>query len=216
MTVYLLHKEPLFPPVEEAEPDGLIAIGGDLSVERIICAYSQGIFPWFMEEGIVYWYSPDPRMVLFPEKFHKSESLNRILKSGKFSVRIDTGFEDVIRACASTKRTNEDGGWINESFTEAYHELYRRGLAHSVETYYRNELVGGLYGVSLGAAFFGESMFFRMPNASKVAFAALVEFCLQHGLTFIDCQVETSHLRSLGASTVSRTEYLKLLEKALT
>ncbi|MCX6279814.1 MAG: leucyl/phenylalanyl-tRNA--protein transferase [Bacteroidetes bacterium] len=216
MTVYLLHKEPLFPPVEDAEPDGLIAIGGDLSVERIILAYSQGIFPWFMEEGDVYWYSPDPRMVLFPEKFHKSESLDRILKSGKFSVRIDSGFEDVIRACASTKRADEAGTWINESFTEAYHELYRRGLAHSVETYYGNELVGGLYGVSLGAAFFGESMFFKMPNASKVAFAALVEFCLHHGLTFIDCQVETSHLRSLGASTVSRTEYLKLLEKALT
>ena len=215
MTVYLLSEMPVFPPVDDAEPDGLIAIGGDLSVERLLRAYSGGIFPWFMEEGEVYWYSPDPRMILLPEKYHQPETLNRILKSGKFSVRIDTRFEEVIMACATVGRPDNGGTWINQDFIAAYVELHRCGLAHSIETYYQNELVGGLYGVSLGAAFFGESMFYKIPNASKVAFAMLVELCRQNNFIFIDCQVETRHLLNLGAKSVPRKKFLMLLNEAL-
>jgi leucyl/phenylalanyl-tRNA--protein transferase len=215
MAVYLLPEEPVFPPVDEAEPDGLIAIGGDLTVERLIQAYAQGIFPWFKEGGDVYWYSPDPRMVMFPGHFKSPGSLNRIIQSNKFTVRLDTVFEQVIRKCSETVRTGEDGTWISEDFIEAYVALHKEGFAHSVETFYREELVGGLYGVSIGVAFFGESMFFTMSNASKVAFHALVQQCGDFGFHFIDCQVETTHLKGLGASLIDRKEYLVRLDEAL-
>ena len=215
MTVYLLPEEPLFPPVDEAEPDGLIAIGGDLSVERLLQAYAQGIFPWFREEEDVFWYSPDPRMILFPEHFKVSDSLKRTISNKKFTIKFDTAFDRVIRGCAAAPRPGQDGTWISEDFIDAYGELHARGFAHSAEVFYQEELVGGLYGVSLGAAFFGESMFFRMNNASKVAFHALVERCLQNGFKFIDCQVETTHLMGLGATLVDRKEYLLLLADAL-
>jgi leucyl/phenylalanyl-tRNA--protein transferase len=215
MTVYLLPEEPFFPPVDEAEPDGLVAIGGDLASERLLQAYAHGIFPWFRDDDDVYWYSPDPRLVMFPDQFMVSDSLKRILRSSRFSVKFDTVFEEVIRACAEAPRPGQDGTWISEDFIEAYCELNKQGFAHSVEVFMGNELAGGLYGVSLGAAFFGESMFFRSSNASKVAFNALVERCRQYGFRFIDCQVETSHLVGLGAIKLSRNDYIKLLNTTL-
>ena len=212
MTVYLLPEEPFFPPAVDAEPDGLIAIGGDLSPERLLQAYANGIFPWFRDEEDVFWYSPDPRLILFPGQFKLPSSLNRIIRSRKFTVKFDTDFTSVIRGCAESVRPGQDGTWISGDFIEAYSALHRKGFAHSVEVYFQDDLVGGLYGVSLGAAFFGESMFYRMNNASKVALHALVERCRQYGINFIDCQVETGHLQGLGAVLVDRVDYLNLLE----
>ena len=216
MTVYLLPEEPFFPPPGEAEPDGLIAIGGDLSADRLLQAYGQGIFPWFREDDDIYWYSPDPRMILFPDQFKISDSLKRVLKSKQFTVKFDTSFERVIRNCAAAYRPGQDGTWIDQDFIEAYGALHAMGFAHSAEVFHGEELVGGLCGVSLGAAFFGESMFFTMNNASKVAFHALVERCRQYGFKFIDCQVETAHLMNLGASLIPRNDYMALLAEALT
>ncbi|MCX6307079.1 MAG: leucyl/phenylalanyl-tRNA--protein transferase [Bacteroidetes bacterium] len=215
MTVYLLPEEPYFPPVDEAEPDGLVAIGGDLSVERLLEAYTHGIFPWFRDEDDFFWFSPDPRMVMFPDQFNLTDSLNRVIRSNRFTVRYDTAFDQVIESCAATPRPGQDGTWISDDFIEAYKNLHYQGYAHSVEVFYREELVGGLYGLALGDAFFGESMFFTMNNASKVAFNALVERCRQHGVMFIDCQVETSHLMRFGATLIPRPDYLELLKKAL-
>jgi leucyl/phenylalanyl-tRNA--protein transferase len=214
VAIYILPDEPVFPPVEEAEPDGLIAIGGDLSVKRLMTAYSQGIFPWFMEDEDIFWYSPDPRMVLFPDKFKVSESLDRIIRSHLFEVRIDTVFDQVIEACSKALRPGQDGTWISSAFIEAYQRLYDLGYAHSVETFKDDKLVGGLYGVTLGTAFFGESMFFTENNASKIALHHLVEHCKESGFKFIDCQVETEHLKRFGAIHVPRAEYLILLDSA--
>jgi leucyl/phenylalanyl-tRNA---protein transferase len=215
MTVYLLPDEPVFPPVDEAEPDGLVAIGGDLSVARLLQAYAQGIFPWFVDEDDFFWYSPDPRLVLFPEQYKAPDSLRRIVKKNLFEVRIDTDFEQVVRSCSLAERPRQDGTWITSEFIEAYTALHHKGFAHSIETYCQGALVGGLYGVSIGAAFFGESMFFSMSNASKVAFHHLVGHCKQLKLKFIDCQVETSHLMSLGARLVPRKDYLAMLDEAI-
>jgi leucyl/phenylalanyl-tRNA--protein transferase len=215
MPVYMLPPEPVFPPATEADEDGLLAIGGNLSVERLVAAYASGIFPWFIEEGNIYWFSPDPRMVLFPEKFRVSPSLLRIIKSGRFDVKTDHDFESVITRCSRAKRSQEDGTWISPEFIEGYTGLHRKGFAHSVETYLDGELVGGLYGVSLGKAFFGESMFYSEKNASKVALFHLVEMIRKKDFHFIDCQVETEHFRWMGAELVSREEYLRILERAL-
>ena len=215
MTVYLLPEEPYFPPVYEAEPDGQTAIGGDLSVKRLLQAYASGIFPWFREGEDIFWYSPDPRMILFPDQFKVTDSLKRVIRGGQFTVRFDTVFELVIQGCASVPRPGQDGTWISEEFVNAYIELHKCGFAHSVEVFYKNKLAGGLYGVSLGAAFFGESMFFTMNNASKVAFHALVERCRQYGFKFIDCQLETAHLLRFGASLIERKDYLSMLEASL-
>jgi len=215
MTVFLLPEEPIFPPVDEAEPDGLIAIGGDLSVERLLEAYAHGIFPWFIHENEVYWYSPDPRMILIPDQFRVSDSLRRIIKSNRFKVTFDSVFEQVILGCATVPRPGQDGTWIGQEFIDAYVTLYKKGFAHSIEVFYQGLLVGGLYGVSLGNAFFGESMFYSMNNASKVAIHALVERCRAHGFSFIDCQVETLHLTGLGASLISRKDYMQLLEESM-
>ena len=215
MTVYLLPDEPCFPPAEEADPDGLLAIGGDLSPARLLNAYASGIFPWFLENGEVYWFSPEPRMVIFPERFRLSASLQRVVKSGKFTIRFDQDFEDVIRACAEAPRPGQDGTWISPEFIRAYSKLHRMGYAHSVAAYADGILAGGLYGIALGRAFFGESMFYKQRDASKIALAALVQQSLESGCHFIDCQTESDHLRRLGAESVSRAEYLLLLEKAL-
>ena len=216
MTVYLLSEKPFFPPATEADPDGLIAIGGDFGPERLLMAYSSGIFPWFMEEDDIFWYSPDPRSVLFPSGFRMSSSLKRLIKSGKFTTTTDTRFEDVIRECSQADRPGQDGTWITSGFIRGYLELHQRGWAHSFETWKEGELVGGLYGVSIGAAFFGESMFFKVSNASKIAFAAMVDFCLFHSFLFIDCQVESEHLNGLGATPISRLDYLDLLKVSQT
>lgn len=215
MAVYLLPEEPVFPPVDEAEPDGLIAVGGDLSAERLIQAYASGIFPWFTEDDDIFWYSPDPRMVMFPDRFKIHQSLSRIIKSNIFSIKFDTEFDQVIRSCAAVPRPGQDGTWISQDFIDAYIALHAIGLAHSVEVFYQEELAGGLYGLSIGSSFFGESMFFRKNNASKVAFHALVNRCRQYGFRFIDCQMETRHLLSLGASLIDRKEYLSLLQESL-
>lgn len=215
MTVYLLPEEPVFPDAREAEPDGLIAIGGDLNPERLLQAYSGGIFPWFIEAGEVYWFSPDPRLIMYPNQFRISDSMKRTIRTGRFEVKFDTAFEAVINRCAEAPRPGQEGTWINADFINAYISLYKHGFAHSVEVYQNQALVGGLYGVSLGTAFFGESMFHRVKDASKVAFHALTERCKSYNFNFIDCQVESQHLISLGASLTARNDYLKMLELAL-
>jgi leucyl/phenylalanyl-tRNA---protein transferase len=213
--VYLLPEEPLFPPASDAEPDGLLAIGGDLSPKRLIHAYAQGIFPWFSEEDEIFWFSPDPRLVLIPGHFRKSDSLNRIIRNRQFEVRFDTCFQDVIEACAAVPRSGQDGTWITADFVDAYRKLHDAGLAHSVEVFRDGRLTGGLYGVSMGSAFFGESMFHHERDASKIAFYHLSEQLLKWNFTLIDCQVESAHLISLGAELISREFYLMKLETAL-
>jgi len=215
MAVYLLPEEPVFPPVNEAEPDGLVAIGGDLSPTRLLSAYASGIFPWFMEEEDIFWFSPDPRMILLPENFKVSDSFHRIIHSNHYEVRFDTVFDQVIGACAEMVRPGQDGTWIGPAFIEAYQRLYDMGYAHSVETFKNNTLVGGLYGIAIGAAFFGESMFFRTDNASKIALHRLVERCREFGIHFIDCQVESEHLSRLGAHAIPREAYLERLAVAM-
>jgi len=215
MSIYLLPPEPIFPPVDEAEEDGLLAIGGDFSVDRLLNAYASGIFPWFVHEGDIFWYSPDPRMVLFPGKLKVTRSLQRVINSGKFEIRFDHDFESVIRGCAGVSRSHEPDTWISEEFITGFTELHRKGFAHSVETYFNGELAGGLYGVSLGRAFFGESMFFSRPDASKVALVHLVERITEWGFSFIDCQVDTEHFRKLGAEMIRRENYMELLNQAI-
>lgn len=204
---------PGFPNPEEAEPDGLVAIGGDLEPLRLVNAYASGIFPWYGEGEPLLWWSLDPRMVLFPDEFRYSKSLRRVVRSGKFEVRLDTRFEEVMRSCAQVDRTaqGQDSTWITEAMVEAYVRLHELGFAHSFETYCADELVGGLYGVSLGPFFFGESMFHTVTDASKVAMARLVEFCREHHFRLIDAQQQTAHLASLGARPIPRSQYLDLL-----
>lgn len=215
MPVYLLPKEPFFPPVSETEPDGLLAIGGDFSPERLLNAYASGIFPWFEDEGDIYWFSPDPRMVLFPEKLKVSASLSRILRQKKFEIRYDHDFRGVMEACARVSRKNEPGTWITKRFITGYTRLHRMGFAHSAEAYLKGKLAGGLYGVVIGCAFFGESMFYTEPDASKAAFVTLVRTLASKGFHFIDCQTETAHLKRFGAELVPRTKFLDLLSKAI-
>lgn len=204
-----------FPDPCSADPDGLLAVGGDLNNESLITAYSQGIFPWYDENSPILWWSPDPRLVLFPEKFRVSSSLRQRIRSKTYEVRTDTNFEGVIRNCAAVKRNDQHGTWITEEMMQAYINLHCAGLAHSFETYFDGTLVGGLYGVSLGRAFFGESMFYHMRDASKVAFSKLVEWAVQHQFHFIDAQQSTSHLQSLGAEEISRIRFMQLLQEAL-
>jgi leucyl/phenylalanyl-tRNA--protein transferase len=212
MPVYLLPEEPLFPPPSEAESDGLIAVGGDLSPQRLLNAYAEGIFPWFRDEDDIFWYSPDPRMVLIPHELRISPSLQRVIRSGRFEISMDTAFEDVIKACASAPREGQDGTWIDTGFIAAYTALHELGFAHSIEAYLDGELAGGLYGLSIGKAFFGESMFHKASNASKVAFYHLVEKVKTWQFHFIDCQVETELLKCLGAKPMPRKEYLERLK----
>jgi leucyl/phenylalanyl-tRNA--protein transferase len=215
MPVFQLSDELIFPDPSFAEPEGLLAVGGDLSSERLLTAYANGIFPWFSENGPILWWSPDPRFILFPDKFKVSHSLQQKIKRKVFTVKIDSNFEQVINACAETERKYEEGTWITKEMKEAYIGLHHEGFAHSFETYFEGNLVGGLYGVSLGKAFFGESMFYTMTDASKVALYYLVQKVKGFGFQFIDSQVETDHLMSLGAELISRNEYLKLLKGAI-
>ncbi len=215
MPVYLLPKEPVFPPATEAEEDGLIAVGGDFSVDRLLNAYASGIFPWFVHDREPYWFSPDPRLILFPEKLKISKSLERIIRTKQFEVKLDTDFEDVIRQCARIKRAHEPDTWISDEFIEGYTNLHTKGFAHSVACYDNGVIVGGLYGISLGRAFFGESMFFTKPNASKVALFHLVQQLITWEFYFIDCQVETEHFLRMGAMLIPRSEYLNILDEAI-
>ncbi|HHH13116.1 MAG TPA: leucyl/phenylalanyl-tRNA--protein transferase [Thiolapillus brandeum] len=198
------------PATAETEPDGLLAVGGDLSPARLVNAYRQGIFPWYSAGQPILWWSPDPRMVLFPERLHVSRSLRRTLRRGTFEVTFDRDFGAVIRACAAP-REGQGGTWITPEMIDAYETLHRLGLAHSVEAWHRGELAGGLYGVALGRLFFGESMFSAVSDASKVAFVQLVRTLQALGCPMIDCQVHTDHLESLGAELVPRRHFLQLL-----
>lgn len=211
MPVFRLRDEPIFPDPKLAEEEGIIAIGGDLRPERLVAAYSSGIFPWYSEEDPILWFSPDPRMVLYPEHFKRSDSLQRLVRSDKYQLRVDTDFAAVIRACAKIPRPGQDGTWITQDMQNAYLELHRLGLAHSFETYLDGKLVGGLYGVSLGCAFFGESMFHYERDASKFALHHLVAFAQRHHFHFIDAQQPTDHLKRLGAEEVPRDRFLEQL-----
>lgn len=203
-----------FPPIEGAldYPDGLLAIGGDLSLERLLTAYRRGIFPWYSEDQPLLWWSPNPRLVLFPEQLKVSRSLRKNLRNGGFSVSFDRAFDTVIRICAETMRPDQEGTWITPDMQRAYSRLHRLGFAHSVECWYADELVGGLYGIAIGRVFFGESMFTRRSNASKVAFVVCVRQLQRWGYELIDCQVHTEHLGSLGAVSIPRGAFKRLLE----
>jgi leucyl/phenylalanyl-tRNA--protein transferase len=202
-----------FPPVDAAltQPNGLLAVGRTLGVPTLLEAYARGIFPWFNEDEPVLWWSPDPRMVLVPRELHVSRSLQRRLRRGGFSVAADTAFEAVVRACAAPRR-EEAGTWISERMVRAYVRLHRAGYAHSVETWIDGELAGGLYGVAIGRAFFGESMFTRQTDASKIAFVALVRQLERWEFGLIDCQMRTEHLASLGAREIPRGEFVRVLQ----
>jgi leucyl/phenylalanyl-tRNA--protein transferase len=204
-----------FPDPNQSDDEGLIAVGGDLSKEFLLAAYSQGLFPWFNEGDPILWWSPNPRMILYPQKFKCSKSLRQVLNRQKFKIKIDTNFAQVIEACANTKRTREQGTWITKDMQKAYINLYHEGYAHSVETYLDGELVGGLYGVSLGKAFFGESMFYTVDNASKVALYHLVELMKKWNYWFIDVQQSTKHLKSVGAEEIDREIFLNTLKDCL-
>ncbi len=195
--------------------DGLLALGGDLCLERLLLAYRMGIFPWYSHGEPILWWSPDPRLVLYPDALHVSRSLTKILKQGRFVVTLDRDFPQVIAACAGTPRENQPGTWITKDMMDAYCRLHEAGFAHSVEVWNRNALAGGLYGVSLGKCFFGESMFARQDNASKVGLVTLVHLLQTWSFHLIDCQVTTRHLVRLGAREISRKQFLTELKQAL-
>lgn len=193
--------------------DGLLAIGGDLDTERLLLAYRSGIFPWFNEDELPMWWSPDPRFVLFPEELKVSKSMKQVIRKGVFEFRVNTDFEAVIRHCKNISRRGQDGTWITENIVKAYAELHRLGYVHCAEAWMNNELVGGLYGIKMGRLFFGESMFSLQPNASKFAFINYVQLLQQEGIVLVDCQVYTEHLESLGARMISRKDFIAFLQK---
>lgn len=215
MAIYRLFEEPLFPDPEEADPDGLLAVGGDLSPDRLVAAYASGIFPWYSEGSPILWWSPDPRLVLQPSALHIPASLRRTLNSGRFLFTLDQDFGAVIRACARVSRPGQSGTWIVPEMVAAYERLHRLGFAHSAECWEDGELVGGLYGVSLGSVFFGESMFHARPDASKALFATFVLWLGRMGCTLLDCQQTTPHLLRFGAREITRKEFLKRLAEGL-
>ena len=203
-----------FPDPFDAEPDGLLAVGGDLSPHRLVSAYSIGVFPWYHEDSPPLWWTPDPRCILLPDEFHLPRSLARVLKKNMFRFTFDNAFPEVIRACAGP-RGEYDGTWLVPEMIEAYITLHKLGLAHSVEAWLDDRLAGGLYGISLGSAFFGESMFYNTPDASKAAFTHLVATLRSHNFTLIDCQQVTPNLVRFGAKPVSREEFMRFLGDAL-
>jgi leucyl/phenylalanyl-tRNA--protein transferase len=213
--IFRLDDRLVFPRPELAEPSGLLAVGGDLKAERLVLAYALGIFPWYSEGQPILWHSPDPRMVLRSSEIHVGRSLAKAMRRPSFDVRLDTAFAEVIERCARVPRPGQAGTWITPEMVAAYVELHERGVAHSAEAFLDGELVGGLYGVSLGAAFFGESMFATAPDASKVAFVTLVQQLARWGIELVDCQVRTDHLARFGATEWPRSRFLAALEKAL-
>ncbi len=215
MPVYELNDQLVFPPPDKADPDGLLAFGGDLDPDRLLIAYRMGIFPWFNPGDPILWWSPDPRMVLYPSHLHVSKDMRRILRKGLFSISYDTNFNAVINACKDIQRKDQSGTWITDEMARAYEELHKRGYAHSVEVWQNGELVGGLYGVSLGACFFGESMFSQVSNASKTGFITFVQDLARNGFQMIDCQVYTDHLARLGAEEIPRNRFLEELQHGL-
>lgn len=204
-----------FPDIDSASPEGLLAVGADLEPSTLLEAYSHGIFPWFSEGDPILWWSLDPRMVLYVNEIHISKSLKRVLKSGKFSVSFDSAFDEIINMCASVDRGEDNGVWITDDMKEAYKRLHILGFAHSVEVRKNQQLVGGLYGVSVGRMFFGESMVSTMADASKVALTALTEKLKDLNIPVIDCQQETEHMARMGAKPIPRNEFKSLLKAAM-
>ncbi len=212
--MHILDNSIEFPSVTHANPDGLLALGGDLSVARLLKAYYSGIFPWYDESQPILWFSPDPRMVLFPDRLKVSKSMRQLLRKEYFDVTFSTDFRNVIKNCASIHRSNQTGTWITSTMQKAYIELYKKGYVISTEVWFNEELVGGLYGIWLAdkKIFCGESMFSKMSNASKYGFIKLVELLQQKGVKLIDCQVYTAHLASLGAQEISRNRFMEYLK----
>ena len=211
----LLGDDLWFPPATNASVDGLVAIGGDLSAPRLLLAYTSGIFPWFNEDTMILWWSPDPRMVLFPEKLKVSKSMSRLLKTDRFKITKNHCFSEVIDACAKAIRPSQEGTWITSEMKNAYLDLHKMGMAASYEVWEDDRLVGGLYGVDLNGIFCGESMFSKVSNASKFAFIKMVEDLQAKNYALIDCQMYTKHLASLGAETISRDAFLDILQSTL-
>jgi leucyl/phenylalanyl-tRNA--protein transferase len=209
--MYLLSDNLIFPPVDYADKSGILAFGGDLSPQRLILAYKNGIFPWYSEGYPITWYSPDPRMVLFPKEIKISKSMRQFLNKNPFEIRFNNAFADVIHNCKTIKRHGQEGTWITNAMEKSYNELHKLGWAKSVEVYQNNELVGGLYGIDLGTVFCGESMFSKVSNASKVAFIWLANYLADKEYKLIDCQVYNEHLESLGALEIPRKEFLSYL-----
>jgi leucyl/phenylalanyl-tRNA--protein transferase len=214
MPVFRLDDRLVFPPVHLAE-DGLLAVGGDLRVERLLLAYSQGIFPWYGKNLPILWHSPDPRMMMTTSDLVVQRSLRKAIRKQPYQLRIDTAFHQILSGCAEAPRPGQDGTWLIPEMVTAYTRLHELGFAHSFEAWKDDELVGGLYGVSLGATFFGESMFARGPDASKIAFVACVRQLAAWDIDLIDCQVHTEHLSRFGAREVPRVDYLRMLREAL-
>ena len=211
MPLFALDKEIIFPPVNLAEPDGLLAVGGDLSTERLLLAYRQGIFPWYEGQHILWW-CPNPRFILTPSTLKVSKSMKQLLKRHTFTFTTNKAFAEVINNCKNIDRPGQSGTWITPQMKEAYIRLHKLGFAHSAEVWQNNELVGGLYGIRLGKVFFGESMFSKVSNASKYAFISFVQQLEQEDVQLIDCQVYTEHLESLGAHMIAREDFVQLLQ----
>ena len=209
--MYFLSKELFFPPVDEASIEGVLAIGGDLSVERLQLAYRSGIFPWFNEDEPILWWSPPERMVVVPSIYKVSKSIRNLLNQNKFQVTFNQNFKEVISGCQQIERPGQDGTWLSDDFIASYTKLHEMGIAKSVEVWQNDELVGGLYGVDLGHIFCGESMFSKVPNASKIAFVTLVKRLKENNYKLLDCQVHNDHLENLGAIEVSREVFMRVL-----
>lgn len=209
--MYILSDQLFFPPVQTADEDGIVAIGGDLNTARLLLAYRSGIFPWYNEEEPIIWWSPDPRFVLFPEQLKVSKSMQSVLRNGKFRFTINRAFTQVIQQCKTVAREGQDGTWITPEVQTAYTKLHTLGHAHSAEAWMDGELVGGLYGIRIGDVFFGESMFSKASNASKFAFINYVKQLQREGVVLIDCQVYTEHLESLGAEMIDRQDFIEIL-----
>lgn len=210
--MFLLSKDLVFPPVHLADKDGLLAIGGDLSLERLLLAYKSGIFPWYNSGEPIIWYSPNLRMVLFPKDLKISKSMKQIIRKNEYKITFNQNFKAVISNCKTIKRDGQGGTWITDEMQDAYLKLHEKGIAKSVEVWLENELVGGLYGIDLGTVFCGESMFSKISNTSKLAFIYLVQKLEKENYKLIDCQVYNPHLESLGADEISREEFLKFLK----
>lgn len=208
--------ETQFPSPDTASEEGLVAVGGDITTVRVLSAYRQGIFPWYSEDQPVLWWSPEPRAILYPDRIKISRSLKKTLRKKGFQVTADQAFSEVIEACAGPRIQSPGGGtWITDEMKQTYTHLHQLGYGHSIEIWRAEKLVGGLYGLSLGSAFFGESMFSHTPDASKIALVHLAKYALNNGIAFIDCQLPTEHLTSMGAVNISRKEYLSILQEAI-
>ncbi|MES2544712.1 MAG: leucyl/phenylalanyl-tRNA--protein transferase [Bacteroidota bacterium] len=214
--MYQLNQELYFPPIQQANEDGILAIGGDLSPERLLLAYQSGIFPWFNADEPIIWWSPNPRMVLFLEELVVSKSMRKIIKSNDFKVTFNQSFKEVILNCSKIKREGQNGTWINNDMIQAYCKLNELGQAKSVEVWQNEELVGGLYGIDLGHVFCGESMFSKVSNASKIAFIYLVNYLKENNYALLDCQVYNEHLESLGCREIDRNDFMEILNSKIT